>query len=229
MNVLAIDSSGTVASVAIMNADDLVGEFTIHNKLTHSQTLLPMIDAVFSMSGLRIQDMDAVAVSAGPGSFTGLRIGAATAKGLCQAAGLPIIPVPTLEALAFHMSDTNSLVCPIMDARRNQVYTGIYRFKDKKPHEILEQCAMSMDDLIEKINELGQSVIFVGDGIEVFKEIIQSKLTIDHSFADPEKRLQRAANVASLASRHEKIPAKEFAPTYLRLSQAERERMKNNQ
>ncbi len=126
MKILALDSSGLVASVAVTEDDVLIAEYTIQYKKTHSQTLLPMLEEVRRMVELAMDQVDAIAVAAGPGSFTGLRIGSATAKGLALALEKPIIPVPTLDGLAWQMYGTDALVCPIMDARRSQVYTGLY-------------------------------------------------------------------------------------------------------
>ena len=128
MKILALDSSGLVASVAVMENDNLIAEYTMNYKKTHSQTLLPMLDEVKKMIELDLSTLDAIAVAAGPGSFTGLRIGSATAKGLGLALNLPIVPVKTVDALAYNLYGTDKLVCPLMDARRNQVYTGIYSF-----------------------------------------------------------------------------------------------------
>ena len=127
MKILALDSSGLVASAAIVEDDVLIAEYTTDTRNTF-QTLLPMLDEIRQMIDLDLHTIDAIAISAGPGSFTGLRIGAATAKGLGLALNLPLVEVPTLEGLAFNLWGTDKLVCPIMDARRNQVYTGIYEF-----------------------------------------------------------------------------------------------------
>ena len=128
MKILGIDSSGIVASVAVVENDNLIAEYTVNYKKTHSQTLLPMLDEIAKMTELDLNTVDAIAVAAGPGSFTGLRIGSATAKGLGLALKKPLVGVPTVEALAYNLYDTAGLICPIMDARRSQVYTGIYRF-----------------------------------------------------------------------------------------------------
>ena len=130
MKVLALDSSGLVASVAIVENDCIVGEYTMNYKKTHSQTLLPMLNEVKQMTELDLNTIDAIAVAAGPGSFTGLRIGSATAKGLGFALNKPIIPVPTVDGLAYNMYRYDKLICPIMDARRSQVYTGLYHFEN---------------------------------------------------------------------------------------------------
>ena len=132
MKILALDSSGLVASVAVMENDNLIAEYTMNYKKTHSQTLLPMLDEVKKMIELDLSTLDAIAVAAGPGSFTGLRIGSATAKGLALALDKKIVSVPTVDALAYNMWGSDAVVCPLMDARRNQTYTGVYEFVDGK-------------------------------------------------------------------------------------------------
>lgn len=134
MKILALDSSGLVASVAVVEDNQLLAEYTVNYKKTHSQTLLPMLDEIAKMIELDLETIDAIAVAAGPGSFTGLRIGSATAKGLGLALKKPLIPVPTVDALAYNLYDSTGVICPMMDARRKQVYTGIYRFAD---HELV--------------------------------------------------------------------------------------------
>ena len=129
MKILAIDSSGLVASVAILTEDTLLAEYTVNYKKTHSQTLLSMLDEIVRMIELDLSEIDAIAVAKGPGSFTGLRIGSATAKGLGMALGKPLIGIPTVDALAYNMFACACVVCPLMDARRNQVYTGLYEFQ----------------------------------------------------------------------------------------------------
>ena len=130
MKILVLESSGMVASVAVVTEEKLVGEYTTNFKKTHSQTLLPMMDTLLKMIGMPIREMDAIAVSGGPGSFTGLRIGSATSKGLGLALNIPIISVPTVDAIAYNLFGTDAVVCPLMDARRNQTYTGLYVFED---------------------------------------------------------------------------------------------------
>ncbi|MGN0428171.1 MAG: tRNA (adenosine(37)-N6)-threonylcarbamoyltransferase complex dimerization subunit type 1 TsaB [Agathobacter sp.] len=228
MKLLAIDSSGLVASVAIIEDNNLLGEYTINYKKTHSQTLLPMLDEVAKMIELDKTSLDAIAVSAGPGSFTGLRIGSATAKGLGLALNKPLIHVPTVDALAYNLWGTDKLICPLMDARRQQVYTGLYEFVENEFHILLEQCAIGIDEIIEKVNAMGRPVIFLGDGIDVFTEEIKEHCKVPFSFAPAGMNKQRAASVALLGKElYEKgktVSAAEHAPDYLRLSQAERER-----
>ena len=228
MKILALDSSGIVASVAIVEDNTLLAEYTVNYKKTHSQTLLPMLDEVAKMTELDLSTIDAIAVAAGPGSFTGLRIGSATAKGLALALKKPLVAVPTVEALAYNLYDTNGLICPIMDARRNQVYTGIYRFENHKLVILEDQMAVSITDLLDKLNERGEPVTFLGDGVPVFEKTIGENLKVPHTFAPAHVNKQRAAAVAALGEiyyREGKLQsAAEHTPEYLRVSQAERER-----
>ena len=234
MRILALDSSGLVASVAIVEEENLIAEYTVNYKKTHSQTLLPMLEAVKNMVELDLSSIDAIAVAKGPGSFTGLRIGSATAKGLGLAMNCPIIEIPTVDGLAYNLFATDQLVCPIMDARRGQVYTGIYEYvkygKDEYHMVALkEQCALSILEIIEAINEEQRGVIFLGDGVPVFKETIKEEIKVPYTFAPAHMNKQRAGAVGALACRYYKegkmVSAAEHEPEYLRLSQAERERM----
>ncbi len=230
MKILGIDSSGTVAGAAIVEDDIVVAEYTVNYKKTHSETLLPMIDEVVSMTDTRLEDIDAIAIAAGPGSFTGLRIGAATAKGLGLALDKPIVSVPTCEGLAYNMWGFNGFVCPIMDARRSQVYTGIY--DPECMAVIMDQTAMGIEELIAYIDEniSGDDAVicFVGDGVPVYRDIIDEKLACAHVYAPAHMNRQRAAAVASLGEIYMKQgkceSADEHKPIYLRKSQAERER-----
>lgn len=171
MNILGIDSSGLVASVALQSDDKLVGEYTIHNKKTHSQTLLPMIHDMLEMADVSVKELDAIAIASGPGSFTGLRIGAATAKGLGGALSIPLIAVPTLEGLAYNLAGTEALVCPIMDARRQQAYYGIYDVSKEVPVEIEKPDAAPIEVVLQKAKETKREVIFLGDGVPVLSLI----------------------------------------------------------
>ncbi|MCD7725587.1 MAG: tRNA (adenosine(37)-N6)-threonylcarbamoyltransferase complex dimerization subunit type 1 TsaB [Clostridiales bacterium] len=232
MKLLALDSSGLVASVALAEDDHLIAEYTIQYKKTHSQTLLPMLEAIKNMVELDLSTVDAIAVAAGPGSFTGLRIGSATAKGLALALKKPIVPVPTVEGLAYQMYGTDALVCPIMDARRGQVYSGIYEFIFEKDHYdmrvIKEQCAAAFEEIVEKLNGLGRQVIFLGDGVPVFRERMAEVMTVPYLLAPAHRSRQSAACIAALGSVYyaqgRLESGEEHAPQYLRLSQAERER-----
>ncbi len=229
MRVLGLDSSGLVASVAIVEEDNLLAEYTVNYKKTHSQTLLPMLDAIVSMLEMDLGDIDAIAVAGGPGSFTGLRIGSATAKGLGLALGKPLVQIPTVDGLAYNLWGCRDLVCPLMDARRQQAYTGLYAFKGDTMEALVPQCAVGIGDIVGKVNEAGRSVVFLGDGVPVFKSFIEDNCSAPFSFAPAHLNKQRAAAVASLGLVYLKEgkteTAAEHRPTYLRLSQAERERL----
>lgn len=228
MKLLALDSSGMVASVAIMTEDTLIAEYSVNYKKTHSQTLMPMLDEIVKMTESDLQDFDYLAVAGGPGSFTGLRIGSAAVKGLGLALELPVVSVPTLEALAMNVCQSQFLVCPIMDARRNQVYTGIYHFVDKDLQIDMEQTPMDIHALLAELQKYGRQVLFLGDGVSVYREAIEAA-PIEACFAPPHMDRQRAASVGMRAwdyIRQGRIQsAAEHAPVYLRLSQAERERL----
>ena len=240
MRVLAIDSSGLTATVAVVEETQTVAEYTINYKKTHSQTLLPMIDEVVKMTELDLGTIDAIAVAGGPGSFTGLRIGSATAKGLGLALNKPLIHVPTVDGLAYNVFGCEDIICPIMDARRNQVYTGIYTFSKKAGEKegtnlvepvfqvIKMQMAVSIEELAERLNRYRRPVVFLGDGVPVYENVLAEKLTVPYSFAPAYMNRQRAAVVGTLAIQYYKSgkfeTAEEHRPDYLRVSQAERER-----
>lgn len=260
MKIIALDSSGLVASAAILHDDELVGEYTINHKKTHSQTLLSMLEELKNMTELELDTVDAIAVAGGPGSFTGLRIGSATAKGLAWTMNVPVISVPTTEAMAYHFYGSDKLLCPIMDARRSQVYCGIYTFEQipdecMQDGQIRENCAqdgqtaerrtglriryqlkviqdasaIAVEDLTGRLNGLQKEVIFLGDGVPVYRDVITEKMKVPFSFAPQHCSRQRAANVAALGAVYyaegKVQKAAEHTPDYLRLSQAERERM----
>lgn len=229
MKILAVDSSGLVASVAVVQDEDLVGEFTVNYKKTHSQTLLPMLDEMAKMTELDLETVDAIAVAGGPGSFTGLRIGAATVKGLALALDKPVIHVPTVDALAYNLCGHKDIVCPLMDARRNQTYTGLYRFDGNHMRVVKEQSALDIGEIIAEIGRIGQPAVFLGDGVPVFRAYIKKHAGVPYSFAPPHMNKQRAGAVAALAAQYYRegnlADAAAYKPEYLRLSQAERERM----
>lgn len=248
MRILGLDSSGLVASVAIVEDDNMLAEYTVNYKKTHSQTLLPMLDEIAKMIELDLNTIDAIAVAAGPGSFTGLRIGSATAKGLGLALDKPLISVPTVDGLAYNLYGHHDMICPLMDARRNQVYTGLYEFLPEPSDArkqidencvfddgedvfamttVLSQCAVGIDEIVAKINSIERPVVFLGDGAPVFREYIAEHCTVPYSFAPAHMNKQRAAAIAALGLEYAKAgkieSAAEHRPDYLRLSQAERE------
>lgn len=230
MKILGIDSSGLTASVAVMSEGILTGEYTIHNKKTHSQTLLPMISDMLVMAEIKPEELDCIAVSAGPGSFTGLRIGASTAKGLAWTLGIPIVPVSSLMGLAANVTQRGAVVCPIMDARRNQVYFGIYRITEGVPEVLLEPGAAAIEEAVSCADRIGEEIIYIGDGVPVFEDRIRELSQGGVRFMEPVNCFQRGASVAAVGSllfeKKQGVKAAEFAPVYLRKSQAEREREK---
>ncbi|MBS4960395.1 MAG: tRNA (adenosine(37)-N6)-threonylcarbamoyltransferase complex dimerization subunit type 1 TsaB [Clostridiales bacterium] len=230
MKILAIEASGLVASVALIENDKLVAEYTINNKLTHSQTIMPMIEEICNLTELELSTIDYIACSSGPGSFTGLRIGAATAKGLALGLNIPVIPVPTLDALAYNIFDTQCLICPIMDARRQQVYTAIYEWKEDDLCCISDPAALPIDEIIQKAESFGRKIVFLGDGVPVYRK----RLLEQENFvlAPANCNMQKASSVAALgqviAKKGNWVKGDAFAPIYLRKSQAERELEEKN-
>ena len=227
MRILAIDSSSMVATVAITTDGILNAEYTINHKKTHSQTLLPMIAEIVKMIEIDMDSIDAVAITGGPGSYTGLRIGSATAKGIGLALNKPIINVPTMDALAYNLYSSQYVICPIMDARRGQVYTGIYKFEETEMKTIKPQCIMMIDELIKELDTIKESVMFLGDGVDVYKQLIDDIMDTKHYYAPASMNRHKASTLGTIAEiyyKNGKIEtAKEHKPEYLRLSQAERE------
>lgn len=228
MKILAIDSSGQVASVAIVTDEAVLAEYSVNYKKTHSQTLLPMVEEVMKMTGTEGKELDAVAVTNGPGSYTGLRIGSSTVKGLAMVWDKPVIPVPTVDTLAANYADYDGLICPLMDARRGQVYTGLYRFTDGRLTAVVPQVCTMLEDILAKVNALGEKVIFLGDGVPVHRQEIAGQVTVPYTLAPMHRSVQSAASLGYLACTYlregKTVTATELVPEYLRLSQAERER-----
>lgn len=227
MRILGIESAALTASVAVVTDGALTAEYTLNMKKTHSQTLLPMIDGMMKMLDIDISSVDAIAVSGGPGSFTGLRIGAATAKGIGLATGIPLVHVPTIDAMAYTLYGASALICPMLDARRRQVYTGLYRYEDT--FTVVEPQRMTtIDRLAGELNRRGEKVIFLGDGVDTCGDEIRARMTAPFSFAPTPSNRQRGAAVAALGEvmfrEGKTVSAMEFTPDYLRKSQAERER-----
>lgn len=224
MKVLGIDTSSDVATVALIDDDKLIAEYTLNFKKTHSERLMPMIEEMLSACGCDVSEVDLFAVAVGPGSFTGLRIGIATAKGLAHATGKKVVPVGTLDALAFNLPMCEHLIVPIMDARRSQVYTGTYIWDEEGFREIEEPRAVSIDECLDDCGNF-LDVVFVGDGVPVHKEYIISKLGEHARFAPAGSNLQRAASVASLGlmKSDDAVSCHKIVPYYIRKSQAERE------
>ena len=224
MKLLALDSTARVASVALCEDGRLLGEYTINNGNTHSETLLPMVESILRFFNLTVDDIDAFAVSAGPGSFTGVRIGVSTIKGLAFGSNKPCVGVSTLEALAHNPAIRGALICPVMNARRNQVYTALFREQNGSLERLLPDSAIAISELDQILSQYDEPVVLCGDGYD----ITESQLS--HPILPLAERLrhQSAFNTALCAfdaiKRGEGVTDIELTPSYLRLSQAERER-----
>lgn len=229
MKILALDTSATVASVALCDNEKLLAEYTLNNGNTHSETLLPMIENLLMQFGITPKDIDVFAASMGPGSFTGVRIGAATLKGLAFASGKPCVCVSTLEALAENLCAFEGLICPVMNARRSQVYTALFRSDGETLTRLMPDSALAISELDEKLadySEKGKKIMLCGDGYGITKAGFEKTPT-----ADTPDRLthQSAYSVATVALREylagNATDDKGAKVTYLRPSQAERELM----
>ena len=230
MKILAIEASGPVAGCALWEDGTLTAEYSVKYKKKHSQSLVPMLDEMREMIDLDLSGIDFIAVTSGPGSFTGLRIGAATVKGLGLALDKPVLPVPTVDSLACNLYGTDRLICPLMDARRQQVYTGIYENRDGL-NVLRPQCVTALADIVEELNQLGREVIFLGDGVPVNEKALAELMKVPYLLAPAHLNRQRAAATAVRAAQiyEEKgqealVSSDDFRPEYLRVPQAERER-----
>lgn len=228
MNLLGIDASGVAGSIAYIKDNKLCGEYYICDKLTHSQTIMPMLEHIKELLEIDLSEIDAIAVTAGPGSFTGLRIGVTAAKTLALALEVPLIGIPTLDVIAGAMSMTTSLICPLMDARRNQVYTALYQGEMGSIRRVSDYQAIDIEVYVQQLKAQEQEIIFLGDGAPVFKELIKEQLGDKAFFAPDFINLQHASVLAEEAckrfERGEAVDPSEFIPMYLRKSQAEREK-----
>ncbi|WP_010169080.1 tRNA (adenosine(37)-N6)-threonylcarbamoyltransferase complex dimerization subunit type 1 TsaB [Candidatus Epulonipiscium viviparus] len=224
MLILAIDSSSQSGSVAFIRDGKILGEFFINDKLTHSVTLMPMLESLTSILNIQLADICAIAIAAGPGSFTGLRIGAASAKAMCLALNIPIIAVNTLDILAAAAPAGNQIICPILDARKNQVYTATYTTPTTRTSEYL---AIELDDMLAKFTVENSQVYFVGDGLNVYRHKITEALGDAATFAPSFIEYTRASALAMIAETKykngETTNANTFAPIYIRKPQAELE------
>lgn len=224
MKILAVDSSAKTASVAVTEGENLISECFVNAGLTHSRTLMPMVDNALSQAGVKIDEIDAFCVNAGPGSFTGIRIGVAAVKGLALCGDKPCAGISTLESAAYNFIDENCLVCVSMDARCNQVYTALFRCENSNIIRICEDKAISLDELCEELSSYDEKIYLAGDGAEICYNAFGEKLE-NVVLSGENRRYQRAYGTALAAIRNEKSFASsaELAPVYLRLPQAERE------
>lgn len=215
--ILSVDSSAVTASVALTDGENVINNEFVNAGLTHSETLLPMIKRV--LGDTKVSDLDAIAVTAGPGSFTGVRIGVATVKGLAFEKNIPCIGVSTLEAIAYNFADENIIVCAVMDARRMQFYNALFEIKNGKAIRLCDDRAISITDLREDLKKYDR-VVIAGDGAKLcFDNINLDNCTL----APNDKMYQNGIGVSRAAKDKKKISASSLMPVYLRLSQAERE------
>ena len=224
MLILAFESSAKPASAALMKDGQLLSQYFQCSSLTHSRTLLPMAEDMLKNAELTIDDVDLFAVAQGPGSFTGIRIGVSAVKGLAWAADKKCVGVSTLEAMAWNGAAVGGVICPVMDARRSQVYNALFEIRDGKPVRLTEDRPIALKELAEEVRALGRPVLLVGDGVEITRAYFDAN-SIPCIAAAENIRWQSAWGVGMAAM--DKVPysADELLPVYLRLSQAERERL----
>ncbi len=223
MLILAFESSAKPASAALVKDGQLLSQYTQCSALTHSRTLLPMAEDMLKNAELRLSDVDLIAVAHGPGSFTGIRIGVSTVKGLAWAAEKPCVGVSTLEAMAWHGLAVGGYICPVMDARRSQVYNALFKIENGRPVRMTEDRPIALEELAKEVTALGAPVFLIGDGAALCFEYFTAH-GVPCVMAPDNLRWQDAWGVAMAAADKTPGNADELLPVYLRLSQAERER-----
>ncbi|MBS4534640.1 tRNA (adenosine(37)-N6)-threonylcarbamoyltransferase complex dimerization subunit type 1 TsaB [Clostridium sp. D2Q-14] len=233
MKVLAIESSSRVATCAVMDENSLLGEYIINDKMTHSKKLMPAIGELMTSLDLKPEDIDVYSGSTGPGSFTGLRIGLASIKAMAHAHEKEVIGIPTMDALAFNMPYVEGIVVPMMDARRDRVYTGIYKWEYGVFNTIMEQDVLSVDEIIDILLKRNERIVVNGDGGVKYRDVLTEKLEDRVVFSPNSTNMPRASSVAELAimkiKNGEGIDYRKLIPDYLRKSQAERQYEKRMQ
>ncbi|NLC11801.1 MAG: tRNA (adenosine(37)-N6)-threonylcarbamoyltransferase complex dimerization subunit type 1 TsaB [Firmicutes bacterium] len=226
MLLLGIDTTTLSCSVAIGEEQQLFGEYTLNIRKTHSQRLMPLIDSLLRDTGFTLEDLEGIVVSRGPGSFAGTRIGVATARGISQGLGIPVVGVLSLEVLASAFTAMPGLVCPLLDARRQQVYTALYRVTEGKLIEIMPPAALHLEELIKNIMPLQEKVLFTGEGVNTYALYLHNELGSFFAKAPPELSINRGAFVLKAGyqafSRGEAVKYHQLQPFYLRLPEAER-------
>ena len=223
MLILAFESSAKSASVALVKDGELLSQYSQCSALTHSRTLLPMAEDMLKNAEIKLSDVDLIAVAHGPGSFTGIRIGVSTVKGLSWAADKPCVGVSTLEAMAWHGLLSGGYVCPVMDARRQQVYNALFKIEDGKPQRITDDRPIALAQLADEVRSLNAPVLLVGDGAALTEKFFREH-SVPCRIAPENLRWQSAWGVAMAASDKQPGTSETLLPVYLRLSQAERER-----
>ncbi len=223
MLILALESSAKAASVALMQDAELLAQYSQCSGLTHSRTLLPMVEDILKNTDKKLADVDFIAVAHGPGSFTGIRIGVSTVKGLAWASDKKCVGVSTLAAMAWHGAAAGGLVCPVMDARRSQVYNALFEIKDGAPERLCRDRAIALSELAAELKGYDREVLLVGDGARLSFDYLTAE-GISCRIAPQNLLYQSAWGVGMEALRIEPGTADDLLPVYLRLSQAERER-----
>ena len=223
MLILAFESSAKSASVALVKDGELLSQYSQCSALTHSRTLLPMAEDMLKNAEVKLSEVDLIAVAHGPGSFTGIRIGVSTVKGLSWAADKPCVGVSTLEAMAWHGLLSGGYVCPVMDARRQQVYNALFKIEDGKPQRITDDRPIALAQLADEVRSLNAPVLLVGDGAALTEKFFREH-SVPCRIAPENLRWQSAWGVAMATSDKQPGTSETLLPVYLRLSQAERER-----
>lgn len=225
MIVLGIDSSTQVNTVALIDQGRLLAETIMNTSISHSQRLMPMIDMILKEVGINITDIDGVAVSSGPGSFTGLRIGMTSAKAIAWATNKPLVGVPTLDGIAYNAQGVSGIICPILNARRNQVYASLYRFEKGELERICEYMAIEPMELIKKLHTIDGKITLLGDAIEEFATVFEENLADRLAIPTSANRLPRASQVAYLGwirlQKGEADSSINLSPLYIRKADAE--------
>lgn len=225
MPILGIDSATPVAGVAIIDEDKILAENFLNTGYTHSEKFLPMIKLTLEQANLTLKDLDGIALTKGPGSFTGLRIGMVTAKSLAQVTGLKLLGVSTLDALAYNLWGYNGIICPILNARKNEVYTALYEMQNNELKRISDYYALAPEKLVNMLLRQEKEVFFLGDGVKVYQDILTKGLSSLCKFAPFHNMLTRASSVACLGLKGLKEGKEDdyfsLEPVYLRKSEAE--------
>lgn len=232
MKILAFDSTATSASVAVFDDDNLIGEFFINTKQTHSQTLLPMAESLLKNTKVDVKDIDLFAVNTGPGSFTGVRIGVAAVKGMAMALNKPCVAVSTLDSMAYNLLDVNCTAVCVMDARCNQVYNANFKVDNGNVEKLCDDRALSIDELTDELKSVDGHIVLVGDGAKLCFDKMKDAIS-NIKIASIQNRYQKASSTAlvalSLYNNGKTLTAEELMPYYLRLPQAERELKKREE
>lgn len=226
MNILAIDTSGPVAGVCVLRDGEVGYEAAAVNRMTHSVSLMPMVEQALQLSGLDIGDMDLLACTVGPGSFTGVRIGVSVLKGIAHGLGKPCVPVDALEALAAGLALTGQIICPIQDARAGQVYGAAFE-SGMPPKRLMPDVAMKLEEYVDTIKPLGDRFVFVGDGVKPHRDALVKLLSDRAVFPPASASFLRPSSVAMLAQAYcdKAVDYLQLQPLYLRAPQAERARL----